>query len=77
MEGFMTNLYTYDYKAKAEADEDNDAEIRFMIANEGLDGDKEEESEVVNPRSRGNPQRFVNQQNQILRTVKWLNQQLR
>ena len=49
MEDVMTNLYSHDYKAKAEADEDDDAEIHFMIANEGLDVDKEEDSEVVKP----------------------------
>ena len=47
MKYFMTNLYSYDYKAKAESDEDDDAKIHFMIANEGLDGYKEEDSEVV------------------------------
>ena len=46
----MTNLYSYDYEAKTETDEDNDVEIHFMIANEGLDGDKEEDSEVVKPK---------------------------
>ena len=45
MKDFMTNLYSYDYEAKAETD--NEAEIHFMIANGGLDGDKEEDSEVV------------------------------
>ena len=50
MKDFMTNLYSYDYEAKAEADEDDDAEIHFMIANEGLDGDKEEDSDVVKPK---------------------------
>ena len=49
MKDFMSNLYSYDYEAKAETDEDADAEIRFIIANEGLDGDKEEDSEVVKP----------------------------
>ena len=42
-------MYSYDYEAKAETDEDADAEIRFIIASEGLDGDKEEDSEVVKP----------------------------
>ena len=46
----MRNLNSYDYEAKAETDEDGDAEIHFMIANEGLDGDKEEDSEVVKPK---------------------------
>ena len=41
MKDFITNLYSYDYEAKAETDEDDDAEIHFMIANEGLDCDKE------------------------------------
>ena len=43
----MTNLYSYDYEAKAETDEDDDAQIHFMIANEGLDDYKEEDSETV------------------------------
>ena len=47
MKEFMTNLYSHDYEAKAETDEDDGAEIHFMIANEGLDGDKKENSEVV------------------------------
>ena len=51
----MTNLYAYDCKAKAETEEDNDAEIHFMIVNQGLDGDKLEESEVVYPRSEETP----------------------
>ena len=55
MRDFMTNLYLYDYEAKAETDEDDDAEIHFMIANEGLDGDKEEDSEVVKPKVKRNP----------------------
>ena len=50
MKNFMINLYSYDYKAKAETDEDHDAEIHFMMANEGLDGDKDEDSEVVQPK---------------------------
>ena len=50
MKDIMINLYSYDYDAKAETDEDNDAEIYFMIPNEGLDVDKEEDSEVVNPK---------------------------
>ena len=50
MKNFMINLYSYDYKAKAETDEDHDAEIHFMMANEGLDGDKDEDSEVVKPK---------------------------
>ena len=50
MKDFVTNLYLYDYEAKAETDEDDDAEIHFMIANEGLDGDKEEDSDVVKPK---------------------------
>ena len=54
MRDFMTNLYLYDYEAKAETDED-DAEIHFMIAIEGLDGDKEEDSEVVKPKVKRNP----------------------
>ena len=76
MKDFMTNLYSYDYKAKAETDEDDDAEIHFMIANEGLCGDKEKDSEMARPKVKRKPQRFVNHQNQIVRTVKWLNQQL-
>ena len=50
MKDFITNLYSYDYEGKAETDEDDDAEIHFMIANEGLDCDKEEDSEVVKPK---------------------------
>ena len=74
---FMTNLYSYDYETKAETDEDDDAEIHFMIANEGLDGDKEEDSEEVKPKVKRKPPNFVNHQNQIVKTVKWFNQQLR
>ena len=55
MKDFMTNLYSYDYEAKTETDEDDDAEIHFMIANEGLDGDKEEDSEVVKPKVKRKP----------------------
>ena len=43
MKDFMTSLYSYDQEAKTETDEYDDAEVHFMIANEGLDGDKEEE----------------------------------
>ena len=50
MKDFMANLYLHDYEAKAETDEDDDTEIHFMIANEGLNGDKEEDSEVVKPK---------------------------
>ena len=45
MKDFMTNLYSYDYETKAQIDEDDDAEIHFMIANEGFDGDKGKDSE--------------------------------
>ena len=55
MKDFMTNLYSYDYETKAEIDEDDDAEIHFIIANKGLDGDKEENSEIVKPKVKGNP----------------------
>ena len=55
MKDFMANLYSYDYESKAEADEDDDAEIHFMITNEGLDGDKEEDSEVVKPKVKKKP----------------------
>ena len=72
----MTNLYSYDYKAKAETDEDDDAEIHFIIASEGLDDDREEDSEVVKPKAKRKPQSFVNHQNQIVRTAKQLNHQL-
>ena len=51
----MTNLYSYDYKAKAETDEDDDAEIHFIIASEGLDDDREEDSEVVKPKAKRKP----------------------
>ena len=77
MKDFMTNLYSYDYEATAETDEDNGAGIHFKIANEGLEGDKEEDNEVVKPKVKRKPQRFVNHQNQIVRTQRWLNQQLR
>ena len=51
MKDFMTNLYLYDQETNAETDELNDAEIhKFMIANEGLDGEKEEDSEQVKPK---------------------------
>ena len=55
MKDFMTNLYSFDCEAKAETDKDDDAEIHFMIANEGLDGDKEEDSEVVQPKVKRKP----------------------
>ena len=55
MKYFMTNLYSYDYEAKAETDEDDEAEIHFMIANEGLDGEKEENSEVVRSKVKRKP----------------------
>ena len=77
MKDYMANLYSYDYEAKAEADEDNDAEIHFMIANEHLDGGKEDDREVVKRKVKRKPQRLVNHQNQIVRAVEWLNQQLR
>ena len=51
----MTNLYSYDYEAKAERDENDGAEIHFMIASEVLDGDKEEDSEVVKPKVKRKP----------------------
>ena len=71
MKDFMTNLYSYDCESKAETDEDDDAEIHFIIAKEGLDG------EVVKPKVKRKLPKLVNHQNQIVRTVKWLNQQLR
>ena len=55
MKNFMTNLYPYDYEAKAETDEDDDAEIHFMIANEGLDGDKKEDSDEVKAKVKRKP----------------------
>ena len=55
MKDFMTNLYSYDYEAKAETDEGDDVEIHFMIVNEGLDSDKEEDSEVVKPKVKRKP----------------------
>ena len=58
MKDFMTNLYSYNYEAKAETDEDNDAEIHFMIANEGLDGDKEGNREMVKPKVKRKPPRI-------------------
>ena len=51
---FITNLYSYDYQTKAETDEDDDAEIHSMIANEGLDDDKEG-SEVGKPKVKSKP----------------------
>ena len=71
MKDFMTNLYSYDCEAKAQTGEDDDAEIHFIIAKGGLDG------EVVKPKVKRKPPKLVNHQNQIVRTVKWLNQQLR
>ena len=71
MKDFMTNLYSYDCESKAETDEDDEAEIHFIIAKEGLDG------EVVKPKVKRKLPKLVNHQNQIVRTVKWLNQQLR
>ena len=44
MKDFMTNLYSYDYETKSETNEDDDTEVHFMIVNEGLDGDKKEDS---------------------------------
>ena len=55
MKDFMTNLYSYDYEEKAVTDEDDDAEIHFIIANEGLDGDKEEDRGVVKPKVKRKP----------------------
>ena len=54
----MKNLYLYDYKAKAETDEDDDGEIHFLIANEVLDGDKEQDSDVVKPKVKRKPRRI-------------------
>ena len=70
MKDFMANLCSHNYEAKAQADENEDAEIHFMIA-------KKRTAKWLRLRSRGHSQRFVNHQNQIVRTVKWLNQQLR
>ena len=55
MKDFMTNLYSYGQEAKTETDEYDDAEVHFMIANEDLDGDKEEDSEVVEPKVKRKP----------------------
>ena len=55
MKDFMTNQQSYDQEAKAETDEEDDPEIHFMIANEGSDGDKEEDSEVVKPKVKRKP----------------------
>ena len=38
----------------AETNEDDDADIHFKIANEGLDGDKEENNEVFKPKVKSN-----------------------
>ena len=73
MKDYIKNLYPYDYDAKAETDEVSDAESHFMIANEGFYGDKRETVKCLSLKSRGNPQRFVNHENQIARIVKWLN----
>ena len=73
----MTNLYSYDYEAKAETDEDDDAEIHFMIANEGLDGYKEEDSETVKSKVKKKPPKICESSESIVRTVEWLNEQLR
>ena len=59
MNHFMTNLYSYDYEEKAETDEDDVAEIYFMIANEGLDGDKEEDTEVIKPKAKRKPPKYL------------------
>ena len=77
MKVFMTNFYSYDYEAKAETDKDDDAEIHFMIAfMKAWMVTKKRAVKWLSLRSRRNPQRFVNHQNQIVRTVQWLNQQL-
>ena len=55
MKDFMTNFYSYDCEVKAEADEDDDTEIHFMIANEHLDGDKENGREVVKRKVKRKP----------------------
>ena len=55
MKDFMRNLHSYDYEAKEETDDNDDAEIHFMIANEGLGGHKEEDSEVVKPKVKRKP----------------------
>ena len=55
MKDFVTNLYSHDYEAKVETDENYDAEIHFIIANEGLYGDKEKNSEVVKPKVKWKP----------------------
>ena len=55
---FMTNLYSYDYEAKAETNEDGVSEIHFMIANKGLDGGKEEDSELVKHKVKRKPPKF-------------------
>ena len=77
MKDFVTNLYSYDCETKAHTDEDDGAGIHFMTANEGLNVDKKENSEVVKPKVKRKPPRFVNHQNQVVGTVNWLNQQLR
>ena len=55
MKDFMTTLYSYGQEAKTKTDEYDDAEVHFMIANEGLHGDKEEDSEVVEPKVKRKP----------------------
>ena len=72
MKDFITNLYSYDYEAKAETDEDDDdgAEIHFMIANEGLDGDKEEYNEVVKLKVKRKPPKVCEDSEVIEPTVK-------
>ena len=59
MNHFMTNLYSYDYEEKAETDEEDVAKIYFMIANEGLDGNKEEDTEVIKPKAKRKPPKYL------------------
>ena len=62
---------------KVEIDEDDDAEIHFMIANEGLDSDKEEDSEVVKPDVKRKPTKIYELSESDCEDSKVVYQQLR
>ena len=67
----------YDYEAKVEIDEVDDAEIHFMIANEGLDSDKEEDSEVGKPDLKRKPTKICELSESDCEDIKVVYQQLR
>ena len=73
----MTNLYPHDYEAEAETDENDDAEIHFMIANEGLDGEKEENSEVVRSKVKRKPTKICKSSESDCEDSEVVDQQLR